>query len=138
MKNILTISILFFTLVANAQNDSMEKIKYTMLEFYDGSNNYYKITQDSIYYQPVTPELSSSGIYSGGEPLQKAISIINFLELYLEFERIFKNKEIHGSKRIKTSGKLRMTASEAECKEIILIKSYEMLGLKVKLSKLLE
>lgn len=37
-------------------------------EYVDGNGNVYAISNTSIVYDPVTPEESSTGTYSGGEP----------------------------------------------------------------------
>ncbi len=44
----------------------------TRLAYIDGNNNVYEIG-DRLAYVPVTPEQSSSGTYSGGDPKSVAI-----------------------------------------------------------------
>jgi len=49
--------------------------------YVDGNGNIWLINNDSIQYKPMTPERSSSGIYSGGEPFLHQISMEQFHEI---------------------------------------------------------
>ena len=37
------------------------------IEYYDGSGNAYSLQAMQLTYKPMTPEMSSSGLYSGGD-----------------------------------------------------------------------
>lgn len=39
-----------------------------MITYLDQNNNQYRLSAEELRYQPVTPQASSSGTYSGGEP----------------------------------------------------------------------
>lgn len=68
---------LFLLILLQAQ--SCEKQTDMMrVQLADGSNNTYSILQSgesvSLKYEPMTPAMSSSGVYSGGEPATKKLS----------------------------------------------------------------
>lgn len=50
-------------------------------EYIDGNGNLYAISATSIVYDPITPEESSSGTYSGGEPYTAFIEEKQFNDL---------------------------------------------------------
>ncbi len=72
--------------------------------YHDGANNVWSIGPQKIIYQPVTPAMSSSGIYSGGEPFEKAISVAQFTEIEALLKAGAANKTIHEDSRLKGSG----------------------------------
>lgn len=72
--------------------------------YHDGSNNEWCIGLQKIVYQPVTPVMSSSGIYSGGKPFEKAISVAQFNEIEVLLKAGLANKTIHEDSRLKGSG----------------------------------
>lgn len=72
--------------------------------YHDGSNNEWSIDPQKIVYQPVTPAMSSSGIYSGGKPFEKAISVAQFNEIEVLLKAGVSNKTIHEDSRLKGSG----------------------------------
>ena len=47
---------------------SCQKRFHMTYQYADGSGNRYRLHQDSLKYIPVKPEMSSSGIYDGGDP----------------------------------------------------------------------
>jgi len=67
--------------------------------YIDGNNNDYVITKDSISYIPITPEKSSSGIYSGGEPKKVKITKEQFSKIEGMMKAIQKDKKSHADKR---------------------------------------
>jgi hypothetical protein len=128
---ILLIISIFYSISLNAQN---LQSKNMILEYSDGNGNYYKITVDSIIYDPITKEMSSSGMYDGGEPVEKSITEKEFLAVKNEFEAIFNKKEIHIQHRMKTSGRLTINEGQGAEKQIIIKHSEEQ----EKLEKLLK
>jgi len=72
--------------------------------YHDGSNNGWSIGPQKVVYQPVTPAMSSSGIYSGGEPFEKVISVAQFTEIEALIKAGLANKSIHEDSRLKGSG----------------------------------
>jgi len=75
-----------------------------VINFSDGSGNQYIIEQNSIEYNPVKPESSSSGVYDGGEHVKKAISRNQFEKLLLIFNQALGNQASHAKNRVKGSG----------------------------------
>jgi hypothetical protein len=90
-------------IVMNDAGDKAPDFKY---KYADGNGNLYLITPDSIRYIPVTPEQSSSGKYSGGEPVAKKISEEDFQQISLVCKTIFGNKTIQSKDRVMATGEL--------------------------------
>ena len=90
--------------------DLLDSAKFAKLphdvlyRYHDGSNNVWSIGPQKIVYQPVTPVMSSSGTYSGGEPFEKAISAAQFSEIEALLKTGVANKSIHEDSRLKGSG----------------------------------
>jgi hypothetical protein len=80
-------------------------------EYADGNANVYIITPTELRYVPVTPEESSSGTYSGGEPKNIAISPAQFQTLEALFEKALNNTETHIENRVMMSGLVSRTGS---------------------------
>jgi hypothetical protein len=70
----------------------------------DGSANRYIITHGTLEYDPVTPEESSTGTYSGGDPKTVSISAEQFDSINRLLDQAIANKAVHIEGRIKTSG----------------------------------
>jgi len=60
--------------------------------YFDGSANEYVVTPNSITYHPMTPDRSSSGRYSGGDPWTATISSEDFVRLEDLFKKSIANK----------------------------------------------
>ncbi len=75
-----------------------------LYRYHDGANNVWSIGPQKIVYQPVTPAMSSTGTYSGGEPFEKAISAAQFAEIEAFLTAGVANKTIHEDSRLKGSG----------------------------------
>ncbi len=132
------LSVTVFTSNCKAQETNSQKnLNKMVLEYSDGNGNYYKITIDSISFEPIKREMSSSGIYDGGEAKNKKITNREFKLVKKEFEHIFKNKAIQISNRMKTSGRLKWNES-SEQKVIIIKKSDEQNQLELLLKELLD
>lgn len=77
--NLLMICLLsVVTTTGFAQPDDEEELEDATFTFVDGSNNTYTITQEEINYDPITPEESSSGEYSGGDPAKAKVKMREF------------------------------------------------------------
>lgn len=72
--------------------------------YHDGANNVWSIGPKKIVYHPVTPAMSSTGTYSGGEPFEKTISETQFSEIEALLNAGVANKTIHENSRLKGSG----------------------------------
>jgi hypothetical protein len=100
MKQLQTLLIFgLILLLTNCGN--MKEIVYS---YSDGSGNSYVIKKNTIKYIPVKVNESSSGIYSGGEEKQSAVSESEYSEIADMFNSISNNKSIQIENRIMTSG----------------------------------
>jgi len=71
---------------------------------YDGSGNMYKIENQVLEYSPVSPEKSSSDIYSGGEPFQKKLTKEPYEKIISLLETAFQSKEEQTNQRMMMTG----------------------------------
>jgi len=76
----------------------------TVYKYSDGSGNTYIIAQQTIEYQPVVAEFSSSGIYSGGEPVKRELSESEYAEMTALFNQAIRNPAAHVDHRVMRSG----------------------------------
>lgn len=94
-KNSVKLSVIFifcFALFAFAPSSK----SYT---YVDGNNNVYTLTPDSLVYDPITPNESSSGEYSGGEPKTVKITSEKFSKIEGIVLAILKDKKSHEKNR---------------------------------------
>lgn len=87
-------------------NESYQVIDMDRFDYLDGNGNKYSITPESIIYDPITPAESSTGIYSGGEPYNISISLVEFEILQETAMNCINKKEGIIENRIKGSGML--------------------------------
>jgi hypothetical protein len=98
----------------------------TTYHYADGSGNRYTITSTQLSYDPVKPEESSSGVYSGGEPKTVSLTRDRYADIRTALEKAISNKAIHIPDRIKMSGliidsdgkKYLLAPGSAEVKEL--------------------
>lgn len=105
--------------------------------FSDGSANLYDATESSLEYIPVTPEQSSTGMYSGGKRGKVSLTAEQFNSVKDLMETAIHNQEIHIPDRIKTSGKISRTGGAGDTVVIISGESSEMREIERLLHKLL-
>ncbi|MFL5730712.1 MAG: hypothetical protein ACJ75J_14590 [Cytophagaceae bacterium] len=103
-------------------------------QYSDSSGNTYKISSGRIEYIPMAPELSSSGTYSGGEPVIKPISKSDYNKVQSEIINIVLAISGQNSDRSKSSGAITIMEDQKKDLEIIIDKSPE----KDRLEKLLK
>jgi hypothetical protein len=103
----------------------------------DGSGNSYTITANSIEYHPMTPEESSSGTYSGGEPAKKKLSKDDFKRVEAAVQAALDNKSIHITQRVMMSGSILVTEGEKSVEYIIKPHSKEQKALEKLLKELI-
>lgn len=72
----------------------------------DGCANVYYVTKDLVVYDPMKPEFSNTGEYSGGEPGEEAIDANQFAELTAILNNAANATADHLSNRPKGSGRL--------------------------------
>lgn len=95
----------------------------------DGSANKYILTATSLEYLPVTPEESSTGTYSGGDPAFVEITAEQFNTLKGLFETAIAKTEIHTDSRDKMTGLIIRTAPSGSTRVILLPGVPEMLAI---------
>lgn len=81
----------------------MQSITYA-----DINNNVYRIRPDSIQYDPMQAEFSSSGTYSGGEKQACTISTEQFQTLCQRVTAIVENPALHVDKRRMMTARLQI------------------------------
>jgi hypothetical protein len=105
----------------------------------DGSGNLYKITSSNlqIEYNPVKPENSSTGFYSGGEYVKKTISKEQYSTLAGKIQKVVDNKNIRIKDRVK--GSFAITVAKGKNKKSYLVAngSEEIQGLESYLKDLI-
>jgi predicted MFS family arabinose efflux permease len=74
----------------------------------DGNGNRYEIKDNRIEYIPVEPAFSSSGSYSGGDPLKKEITDVQAHQLDALVQLAFDKTTAHIERRKKGSGLVHM------------------------------
>jgi hypothetical protein len=72
----------------------------------DGAGNKYVLAGSKIEYIPMTPKMSSSITYSGGDPYNKDLSKLELIKLIDAYEQAIWSKEDHISQRVMGSGTL--------------------------------
>jgi hypothetical protein len=100
-------------------------MKATQYRYSDSSGNTYKISADSIEYIPMTPEMSSSGTYSGENPVKKQISKSDYNKVKSEINNIVMNMSIQIKDRTKLSGLITIIQDQKNDLNIIIDKSPE-------------
>ncbi|TGN06985.1 hypothetical protein [Leptospira ilyithenensis] len=79
----------------------------TTYQYLDGNGNRFLVSGDSkktIQYIPITAEQSSSGTYSGGDPVTKIINEKEYSVLADYFNKALDQKKIRIQNRVKGSG----------------------------------
>lgn len=95
------------------------------LIFADGSGNQYTVTsaektgEARLVYNPVTPEQSSSGVYSGGAPADVQILAGNTSELWRRVDDLEQNTSRHAKGRSMGSGSFRTKTPAGESRFLI-------------------
>ncbi len=117
MKLLILTYLIFGTLIMQNSCIKAQTMKYI---YADGSGNSYIVTDDSIEYNPIKKEMSSSGNYSGGEYIKNKIDNSNFEIVGKIFNDIFNKKNIHIKNRIMTSGQLEIYENNKLIDKIII------------------
>ena len=75
-------------------------------EYIDGNGNVYAISSTTIVYDPVTPEESSTGTYSGGEPYFASLEPKQFTDLEQTFQKAMADTNGQTTQRTMGTGTL--------------------------------
>lgn len=127
-------------IVATTYGSKTEKTK-TIYSYSDGSGNTYVVAADgkkTIEYKPVTPEMSSSGIYSGGDYIKKEISQSQYESIISSLQKAIKNKKIHIKDRVKTSGMITIEKNKLKKTYIIKPKCKEQVNIEKVLKEIIK
>lgn len=88
-------SILFFIGVFSCKPKQSASSSKTEIAYIDGNNNRFELISNKnvceIEYKPIQPDESSSGTYSGGEPVSKTIACVKFDEIQNYMKKIVAN-----------------------------------------------
>jgi hypothetical protein len=83
------------------------------IAYRDGSANAYHVTADdnvvTFEYRPVTPERSSTGMYSGGPPREGRLDAAQVAELWTMVRALESATELHAVDRMKGTGAFQLT-----------------------------
>lgn len=77
-------------------------------EYADGSANVYKLTGTTLEYDPIRPEESSTGTYSGGNPKTVTLTNAQADSLRVLMDKGFANTSVQIPDRVKGSGLIRI------------------------------
>lgn len=90
------------------------------LTYRDGSGNGFRFWQEAeeeaahFTYTPVTPAMSSSGVYSGGEPQEGVLDAAQIESLWQEALRLEADTTLHINARMMGSGVFSLTTPEGK------------------------
>lgn len=85
----------------------------------DGSGNTYVLKEDILSYNPVKPEMSSSGIYDGGEPVHYTLSPEEKEALLKAARAALRETSSHIDNRLMGSGQLTLLSANKETTVIL-------------------
>lgn len=123
-------SLILVLLLTNCKSAAVKSIQYS-----DQNNNRYSITSSSLKYDPITPNESSSGVYSGGDPVQVVLSREDYNNILNLAERIMETSEGKDVKREMLTSVL-VISEEGKTRQAILKRSDERSELEDLLQKL--
>ena len=90
------------------------------LIYADGSGNSFKFWRaadsEVVHFEttPVTPELSSSGVYSGGEARSGELTAVGVADLWKQVTTLEANTEVRAEKREMGTGQFKVTTAVGE------------------------
>lgn len=106
-------------------------MKLRDLIYRDGSANAYRFTADGdgarFVYDPVTPERSSSGTYSGGDPRAGRLDAAQLATLWQHVRALETNTALHVTDRGKGTGLFLIAAASGE-RSFIIVRGAELLA----------
>ena len=97
------------------------------LTYYDGSGNTYLVRHNSdeaaihFKYRPIQPAMSSSGVYSGGDPVECELNEDQTQDLWQQVRQMASDTSVHIEKRIMGSGAFSLSTPDG--KQAFLIKN---------------
>ncbi len=101
------------------------------LVFRDGSANAYRFHADGdgarFEYVPITPERSSTGMYSGGDPRAGRIDAAQLAALWQHVSALEANTALHVADRGKGTGLFEITTADGS-RSFIIVRGTELLA----------
>jgi hypothetical protein len=85
----------------------------------DGSGNTYVVTTSLLRYDPITPERSSSGTYSGGEPAEVKLGLDGYKKLAALFEEAIGDRSVQQTDREMMTGLVVRMGGAGEAKIVL-------------------
>ena len=126
MKKSLVFSLIFmFYFNAMAQNKKIT----TSYKYIDGSNNTYIINSKNVEYVPITPEYSSSSVYSGGKAFNAEINAEQATEIIKLLSDAIKNQDVQLETRPKGAGTIIKIIGETTKTTILKMNATEKLAI---------
>lgn len=102
-----------------------------LLEYSDGSANAYHVAADgpvvTLSYLPVTPERSSTGMYSGGAPREVHLDAVQTAELWQRVRALEAATKLHIADRMKGTGAFHV-ADATGARRFIIVRGPELLA----------
>ena len=123
------ITVLLSLLLVQCKSTQPVHISYT-----DQNNNRYTVTESVLKYDPITPAESSSGTFSGGDPLNIKITKNDFEAITNLAEEILSTESRDNKREMLTS--VLTIKKGAESRTVILKKSKDRMNLEEMLQKL--
>lgn len=130
-----TVVLLLILLVAGCSNKNHGNAQQMMttetpeapwhVTYRDGSNNGFQCRQDSededarFEYSPITPETSSSGIYSGGEAKKGPLNDNHVAALWRWVVRLESDTSLHADSRMMGTGAFTVTTASGTRRFIV-------------------
>src|SRR5688572_24683607 len=93
-------------------------------KYADGSANVYVLTGTVLEFDPVQPEESSTGTYSGGDPKTVTLTTSQADSLRALMDQAFNHTAVHIPDRVKGSGRISI-GSDKQSKHCILVQGCE-------------
>jgi len=101
------------------------------IAYSDGSANAYQLASDgeaaTFEYRPVTPERSSTGMYSGGEPRTGRLDAVQVAELWRQVRDLEANAQLRATDRMKGTGAFWLTDA-AGTRDFIILRGPALLA----------
>ncbi len=97
--------------------------------FVDGAGNKYRLDNGLLTYSPMTPEMSSSGSYSGGEPFSAELEKMDLVKIVGSFELAFWSDKDQTDQRTMGSGTLFKKVGDNSKRVYLKMRSESMKGI---------
>jgi len=127
--------------LAEAQEtlDTLKTINMHSIRYADFNNNQYTLSGAKLTYNPIQPINSSSGTYSGGEPMESQLTEDQLTEIYQAASILADKESLHLEKRRMLTAVLSFKPATAETSiRYILARSEEVQAFETLLKEALQ